>query len=294
MSEHEPRLHRVSCLDAGGLHRVAYWEWGDPANPRVLVCVHGLTRQGRDFDVLARAMRDHYRVFCVDVAGRGESDWLPQPMDYAIPRYVADMVTVLARVNAETVHWVGTSMGGLIGMVLASLASGPIHRLVINDIGPALEAAALTRIGNYVGTAQTWATPEDAAEYMGSNSRGFGPHTKEQWLALTRPMLRPIAASDGGGFRSHYDPSIAVPFRAATPEAAALGEAVLWHAYDAIACPTLLLRGAESDLLSEATAHAMTQRGPRAALRQFSGVGHAPTLVAHDQVQSVREFLLAS
>jgi pimeloyl-ACP methyl ester carboxylesterase len=260
----------------------------------VLVCVHGLTRQGRDFDVLARAMCTDYRVVCVDVAGRGESDWLPQPMDYAIPRYVADMVTVLARVNAETVHWVGTSMGGLIGIVLASLAPGPIQRLVINDIGPALEAAALTRIGNYVGTAQTWATQDDAADYMWSNSRGFGPHTKEQWLALTRPMLRPIAASDGGGFRSHYDPSIAVPFRAATPEAAALGEAVLWHAYDAITCPTLLLRGAESDLLSEATALAMTQRGPRAALRQFGGVGHAPTLVAHDQVQAVREFLLAS
>jgi pimeloyl-ACP methyl ester carboxylesterase len=294
MSEHEPRLHRVSCLDAGGLHRVAYWEWGDPTNPRVLVCVHGLTRQGRDFDVLARAMRVHYRVICVDVAGRGESDWLPQPMDYAIPRYVADMVTVLARVNAETVHWVGTSMGGLIGMVLASLASGPIQRLVINDIGPVLEASALTRIGNYVGAAQTWATPEDAADYMWSNSRGFGPHTKEQWLALTRPMLRPIDAAGGGGFRAHYDPSIAVPFRAATPEIAALGEAALWHAYDAIACPTLLLRGAESDLLSEATALAMTQRGPRATLQQFSGVGHAPTLVADDQVQAVREFLLAS
>jgi len=294
MSDQQPRLHRVNCLDAGGLHRVAYWEWGDPANLRVLVCVHGLTRQGRDFDVLARAMSDHYRVICVDVAGRGESDWLPQPMDYAIPRYVADMVTVLARVNAETVHWVGTSMGGLIGIVLASLARGPIQRLVINDIGPALEAAALTRIGNYVGTAQTWATPEDAADYMWSNSRGFGPHTKEQWLALTRPMLRPIAAADGGGFRSHYDPSIAVPFRAATPEAAALGEAALWHAYDAITCPTLLLRGAESDLLSKSTALSMTQRGPRAALRQFSGVGHAPTLVVHDQVQAVREFLLAS
>ncbi len=293
MSEHEPRLHRVSCLDAGGLHRVAYWEWGDPANPRVLVCVHGLTRQGRDFDVLARAMRVHYRVICVDMAGRGESDWLPQPMDYAIPRYVADMVTVLARVNAETVHWVGTSMGGLIGIVLASLACGPIQRLVINDIGPVLEASALTRIGSYVGAAQTWATPEDAADYMWSNSRGFGPHTKEQWLALTRPMLRPVEGADGGGFRSHYDPSIAMPFRAATPETALLGEAALWHAYDSITCPTLLLRGAESDLLSVATAQAMTQRGPRATLQQFSGVGHAPTLVADDQVKVVREFLLA-
>ncbi len=294
MPDHEPRLHHVSCLDAAGLHRVAYWEWGDAGNPRVLVCVHGLTRQGRDFDVLARALSSHYRVICPDIAGRGESDWLTQPMEYVIPRYVADMVTVLARVNAETVHWVGTSMGGLIGMALASLSPGAIHRLVINDIGPAIEAAALTRIGGYVGVSQRWDTVEQAADYMWSNSRGFGPHTKDQWLALTRPMLRPVDIADGGGFRAHYDPAIALPFRAATAESAAAGEAALWRAYDAIACPTLLLRGAESDLLSEHTALAMTQRGPRASLVQFSGVGHAPTLVADDQVQAVREFLLAS
>ena len=294
MSDHEPRLHHVSCLNGVGLHRVAYWEWGDTANPRVLVCVHGLTRQGRDFDVLARALRDDYRVICPDIAGRGESDWLPQPAEYVIPRYVADMVTLLARVNAETVHWLGTSMGGLIGMALASLAPFPIHRLVINDIGPVLEAAALTRIGSYVGVAQRWATVEEAADYMWSNSRGFGPHTKEQWLALTRPMLRPIDIDEGGGFRAHYDPAIAVPFRAATAESAALGEAALWRAYDAIPCPTLLLRGADSDLLSEDTALAMSQRGPRASLVRFSGVGHAPTLVADDQVRAVREFLLAS
>jgi pimeloyl-ACP methyl ester carboxylesterase len=294
MSDHEPRLHHVSCLNSVGLHRVAYWEWGDADNPRVLVCVHGLTRQGRDFDVLARALRDDYRVICPDIAGRGESDWLPQPMEYVIPRYVTDMVTLLARVNADTVHWLGTSMGGLIGMALASLAPGPIQRLVLNDIGPVLEAAALTRIGSYVGVSPRWATVEEAADYMWSNSRGFGPHTKEQWLALTRPMLRPIDIADGGGFRAHYDPAIAVPFRATTAESAALGEAALWRAYDAIACPTLLLRGAESDLLSERTALAMTQRGPRARLRQFSAIGHAPTLVADDQLQAVREFLLAS
>lgn len=290
-----PRLHHVPCLDTQGLHRVAYWEWGDPSNPRVLVCVHGLTRQGRDFDVLAAAMSDRYRVVCPDIAGRGESDWLANPMEYSIPRYVADMVTVLARVNAETVHWVGTSMGGLIGMGVAALGSGsapsPISRLVLNDVGPVLEPKAIARIGAYLGLPMRWDSAEEAADYLLTISKGFGPHTREQWLALTRPMLRP---AEDGGVRMHYDPALAAPFKVATPETAAAGEIALWRAYDAIGCPTLLLRGADSDLLTADTAQAMAARGPRAHLHQFDGVGHAPTLVAGDQVRVVREFLLAA
>lgn len=292
-----PRLHHVPCLDLNGLHRVAYWEWGDPANPRVLMCMHGLTRQGRDFDVLAAAMSDRYRVVCPDMAGRGESDRLANPMEYGIPRYVSDMVTVMARVNAETVHWVGTSMGGLIGMCVAALAPSPVARLVLNDVGPVLQPQAIARIGAYLGLPARWDAVDQAADYLQTISKGFGPHTREQWLALTRPMLRPIDAAEGGsgsgGFGLHYDPAIAAPFKVTTPEAAAAGEAALWRAYDAITCPTLLLRGAESDLLTAETAQAMTLRGPRAQLRQFSGVGHAPTLIADDQVQAVREFLLA-
>lgn len=288
-----PRLHHVACLNTQGLHRVAYWEWGDPANPRVLACVHGLTRQGRDFDVLANAMCDRYRVVCVDIAGRGESDRLPNPMEYIVPRYVADMVTVLARVNAETLHWVGTSMGGLIGMGLAALAPSPIARLVLNDVGPVLQPQALARIGDYLGQPLRWDSVDDAANYLLTISKGFGPHTREQWLALTRPMLRAIdAADEKSGWRLHYDPAIGEPFKSATPESAGIGEAGLWRAYDAITCPTLLLRGADSDLLTEDTALAMTRRGPCAQLRQFDGVGHAPTLVAREQVDAVREFLL--
>lgn len=285
-----PRLHHVPCLDTLGLHRVAYWEWGDPANPRVLVCVHGLTRQGRDFDVLAAAMCDRYRVVCPDMAGRGESERLANPMEYSIPRYVADMVTVLARVNADSVHWVGTSMGGLIGMAVAALASSPISRLVLNDVGPVLEAQAIARIGAYLGLPMRWDSVEDAADYLLTISKGFGSHTRDQWLALTRPMLRP---TEDGGVRLHYDPAMAAPFKVTTPEIAAAGEAALWRAYDAISCPTLLLRGADSDLLTAETARAMTGRGPRARLHQFDGVGHAPTLVAGDQVRVVQEFLLA-
>jgi pimeloyl-ACP methyl ester carboxylesterase len=283
-----PRLRHVQCLDPRGLHRMAYWEWGDPANRRVLVCVHGLSRQGRDFDTLAQDLAGEYRVVCPDVVGRGRSDWLAEPMGYGIPTYVADMVTLLARLDAETIDWVGTSMGGLIGLGVAALPGSPLRRLVLNDVGPAIQPAALQRIGTYLGQPVRWATVDDAAAALWSISQGFGPHSREQWLALTRPQL----VADGDGFKSHYDPAIAIPVRAMTPEMAAAGEAMLWQAYDRLVLPTLLLRGADSDLLSAATAAAMTQRGPRARLAEFAGVGHAPTLVQADQRAVVREFLL--
>lgn len=285
----EPRLNHVQCLGARGLRRMAYWEWGDAANSRVLVCVHGLARQARDFDTLARALSDAYRVVCVDVVGRGQSDWLPDPGGYQIPAYVADMVTLLARLDAPTVHWVGTSMGGLIGLGLASLPGSPIGRLVLNDVGPAIRFEALVRIGGYLGQPLRWDTLDQAADYLHTISASFGPHTRAQWLALSRPMLR----ADGDGFKLHYDPAIAQPFKAITPEIAAAGEALTWAAYDAIRCPTLVLRGADSDLLRRETAQAMTERGPQARLVEFAGVGHAPTLVADDQVAVVREFLLS-
>ncbi len=283
-----PRLEHVQCLDSRGLHRMAYWEWGDPQNPKVLVCVHGLARQGRDFDTLAQALCGDYRVVCPDVVGRGQSDWLADPMAYAIPTYVADMVSLLARLNASAVDWIGTSMGGLIGLGLGSLAGNPLRRLVLNDVGPTIEMAAIARIAGYLGVPMHWASLDEAADYLLGISTSFGPHTREQWLALTRPMLKP----DGNGFKLHYDPAIALPVRAITPEMAAHGQAALWKAYDAVTCPTLLLRGADSDLLSADTAAAMTQRGPKAELREFNGVGHAPTLIAPDQVAVVREFLL--
>ena len=285
----EPRLNSVQCLDTRGLHQMAYWEWGDAQNPRVLVCAHGLARQGRDFDTLAQSLGNEYRVVCPDVVGRGRSDALADPMGYQIPAYVADMVTLLARLDAQTVHWVGTSMGGLIGLGLASLPRTPISRLVLNDVGPTIQPEALSRIGTYLGVPLRWSTLDEAADYLLGISSGFGPHTREQWLALTRPMLKP----DGDGFKLHYDPLIAQPFKAVTKEMAAAGEAMLWRSYDALQCPTLLLRGADSDLLTRETAQAMTQRGPKARLVEFAGVGHAPTLIAPDQVGVVREFLLA-
>jgi pimeloyl-ACP methyl ester carboxylesterase len=285
-----PRPGQVQCLDARGLHRMAYVEWGDPANRKVLVCAHGLARQGRDFDSLAQAMAGEYRVVCPDVVGRGRSDWLADPMGYAIPLYVADMVTLLARLDAQEVHWVGTSMGGLIGMALAAMKDSPIGRLVLNDVGPRIEYASLQRIGQYLGAPAHWASLDEAADALWAISQSFGPHTRAQWLALSAPQLKP----DGQGFKPHYDPAIAVPFRAVTPEVAAAGEMLAWQAYAAIGCPTLLLRGAESDLLSAGTAAEMARRGPRARVHEFAGVGHAPTLVQPEQIEVVRSFLSGS
>lgn len=293
----EPSLNYVSCPDARDGHRMAYWRWGHPQARHVVVCVHGLSRQGRDFDVLAQALcargGDDLQVVCPDVVGRGQSDWLQDPTGYQVPAYGADMLVLLGALQPVTLDWVGTSMGGLIGIGLAGQPQSPfkVRKLVLNDVGPVIEWQAIQRIGNYLGEPIRFASLEQAAEATRIISAGFGPHTREQWLALTRPMLKP-AGDGGGGYVFHYDPAIAVPFRSITQEASVQSEAVLWRLYDAITADTLLLRGADSDLLSVQTAQAMTRRGPRARLVEFAGVGHAPTLVVPDQVQVVCNFLL--
>ncbi|QTD44673.1 alpha/beta fold hydrolase [Ottowia testudinis] len=300
----EPVLRHVHCPDGGAGHRMAYWCWGDETAEHLVVCAHGLSRQGRDFDVLARALLSRaaaqgrpVRVVCPDVVGRGHSDWLTDPMGYQFPTYVGDVLALLAALHAQApiggLDWIGTSMGGLIGLTLAGTPglplSAPINRLVLNDVGPAIEWAALQRIGEYLGKPGTFATVEDAAARMREISAGFGPHTDDEWLALSRPMLRP---APGGAWRLHYDPAIAVPYALFTAETAAQGEAALWQLYDRVSAQTLVLRGAESDLLSAGTADAMRARGPRPRVQVFAGVGHAPTLVAAHQVAVVLDFLL--
>lgn len=296
-----PTLNYVTCPDASGGHRMAYWGWGDPQAPRLVVCVHGLSRQGRDFDVLAQALVERSngstRVVCPDVAGRGRSDWLKDPQGYVLPTYVGDMLALLAQLHKEApiqdLSWFGTSMGGLIGMGVAGTPKLPlparIKRLVLNDVGPVIQWEAIRRIGAYIGQAGRFATLQQAADAMWAISSSFGPHTAAQWLALSEPMLKPHPE---GGFMLHYDPAIGEPVKAMTEQQAADGQATLWSLYDAIDARTLVMRGAQSDLLSHETAVEMTQRGPRAQLVEFEGVGHAPTLVAAGQVQVATGFLL--
>jgi pimeloyl-ACP methyl ester carboxylesterase len=289
----EFRLKSVQCSSPAGLHRMAYKEWGDPANPRVLVCVHGVTRVADDFDALARALSGEYRVVCPDVAGRGRSERLRDPSLYVVPQYVADMVTLIARVTAngedEAVHWVGTSMGGLIGMILASFENSPIRRLVLNDIGPVLDPAAMARIGEYIGQDVRFPDFETGARFVKEVSSSFGPHSDDEWRKLAGDVL---VQEPGGAWVRHYDLGLAKPFAALTPERAQQDQAALWAAFDAIRCPTLLIRGELSDLLSRATAEEMTRRGPKPRLAEIPGVGHAPTLMHAPQIAIVRDFLL--
>jgi pimeloyl-ACP methyl ester carboxylesterase len=279
-----PRQRFVQCVTPSGLHRLGYLEWGDPDDDRVVVCVHGLTRCARDFDFLARRLARDHRVVCPDMPGRGASGWLVNAMEYAAPTYVADCVTLIARLDVEAVDWVGTSMGGLIGMALASLPATPIKRLVLNDAGPVVTAVSLERIGTYVGTAPRFPSIEAAEQYVRMVSAPFGPHTDDEWRFLTENVVRPDPA---GGFVMHYDPALAVPFNATRPHE----DMVLWSMYDAIRVPTLVLRGAESDLLTADTARQMTARGPQAKLVEFAGVGHAPTLLKDDQIEPIVQFL---
>ena len=280
---------------------MAYASWGPANAAHVVFCVHGLTRQGRDFDILAQALvaaaeaaqLPPVRVICPDVVGRGRSDWLPDPMGYQFPQYASDMAVLIQSLNSqhpiERLDWVGTSMGGVIGMLLAAQEMPvPIRNLVLNDIGPPVSWKSIQFMQTYVGEVGRFASVQDAANAMWEVSKSFGPHTPAEWLALSQHMVKRL---DDGAYCLHYDPQLRVPIRAVTEDAAKAGEATLWQIYDAVRCKTLLIHGAQSELLSVDAVKAMTQRGPRVQVATLEGVGHAPTLTHQDQIDIVLAFL---
>ncbi len=283
----------VRCQTPEGEHNMVYQDWGDPSNPDVVVCVHGLTRISDDFCELADALTDRYRVILPDVVGRGQSDWLKNPSRYMVPQYALDMMVLFKALGVPTVRWVGTSMGGLIAMALAAQPVSPISRMVLNDVGATLSGDALARISRYLGTKTEFASYMEANAALRGVFAGFGPHSEAEWKRIVDRVILPIPDSEG--FRTHYDPAIAEPFREAYgtfgKDKAPPPDLLLWEIYDAIRCPTLLLRGGLSDLLTAETAQEMTQRGPRASLVTFEGVGHAPSLMHADQIKVVRDFL---
>ena len=279
----EPRERHFRSLSPHGFHRVVYREWGYADNPRVVVCMHALTRNGRDFDTLAAALADRFRVLCPDMPGRGDSEWLRDTADYAFPTYLTALTAMLAHARADGVAWVGTSMGGLLGMAVAAQAETPITRLVVNDIGPVIEPAALARIAGYVGQDPVFESFEALEAHIREVSAPFGRLSDAQWEHLSRSSAR---RTSDGRWRLKYDPGIAVSFRAASSQ-----PVDLWALWDAIRCPTLLLRGADSDLLTAATAAAMRSRGPCPELIEFPAVGHAPMLLTPEQVAPVAAFL---
>ena len=258
---------------------LGYVDWGSPAALRVAVCVHGLTRNARDFDRLARALVERdFRVIAVDVVGRGRSSWLADPKGYVVPNYVGHLARFLELMSLGKVDWIGTSMGGIIGMGLAAAENAPIGRLVLNDIGPFVPREALLGIQSYLGLDLAFASMEEVEQHLRMVHSGFGRLADDEWRHLAEHGSRP----DDKGWRLHYDPAIRIPYADLTGD-----DIDLWAIWDRISCPTLVLRGEESTLLTEATAAEMQRRGPKAKLVVIPEAGHAPALMAAEQIATI-------
>jgi pimeloyl-ACP methyl ester carboxylesterase len=310
----KPRLRRFQSLGPHGFHEIAYTEWGSPRSSRLVFCVHGFTRNSRDFDALAANLADSCYVVCMDVAGRGASEWLPHKGDYSFGLYLADAAALLARVMApvpssgirrilsavrppkRTVDWIGTSMGGLMGMMLAAKRHSPIRRLVLNDVGPLVPWPALLRMKQALsGLHVSFASIEDVERYLRNACAPFGPLSNRQWRHVAQHGA--IKRRDGT-YVLAYDPAVITHMRGGGVAGVEFGSEFLsgvdlWPTYDAIRCPVLVLRGAESGLLPKTTAQEMTRRGPKAELIEFPGIGHALWLRTSDQIRAIRDFLLA-
>lgn len=299
-------------LGPHGFHRIAYTEWGNPANAHVVMCVHGLTRNGRDFDALAQGLQRQCRVVCMDVVGRGRSDWLKNSADYTFRQYQTDAAALIARVTHSraqsapaqwlqalkpashaAVDWIGTSMGGLIGMLLAAQPGSPIRRLVLNDVGPFIPWAALMRLKSNLTASRRFASLAEVESMLRQACAQWGPLTDEQWHHLAEHSVQRV----DGGFVLACDPAVGVATAWGWSPDSKLGNRnllglELWSVWQAVQCPTLVLRGADSEVLTQDTVSRMQERGPRTTVVELPGIGHAPSLMAPDQIALVREFLM--
>ncbi len=278
----QPRQHYLAAVGAGRWHQLAYVEWGDPANPDVVVCVHGLTRCGRDFDALARALSARYRVVCPDVIGRGRSDWLPDPAGYGYGRYLADIALLLARIDVPAVHWVGTSMGGILGMMVAAMQQAPLRSLVLNDVGSRVPLASLQFLATYVGKAPSFDTFDGITAYLSEVNASFGRLSAAQWRTLAEHTAR---QDSDGRWRVRYDPAIALALQGLTSD---VDLRPLWQA---TRVPGLILRGANSGLLTEDIIADMQSVRPDVQAITFADCGHAPALQDPAQIDAITRFL---
>ena len=288
------RQQYFHALGDSGFHRIAYTEWGESSNPHTVVCVHGLARNSRDFDFLAPALTPECRVLCMDVVGRGASDWLESKSDYTFSTYQSDAAAMLARADAEKLDWVGTSMGGLIGMFLAAKKNSPIRRLVLNDVGALIPWGALFRMKGYITRGRQFSSERAVEAYLREVCAPFGPLSDEQWRHLARHGAR---RNEDGSYQLSYDPAIGESLHGHIDPEFPIGPDLLrgidlWSVWSKVACPVLVLRGAESDVLPEKTLEEMRARKPHVEAVEFEGVGHAPALMSPEQIAVVKRFLL--
>ncbi|MFT5421523.1 MAG: pimeloyl-ACP methyl ester carboxylesterase [Candidatus Endobugula sp.] len=269
-------------LSNEGFHRNYYREWGDPDSEHTIICVHGVTRLSRDFDTLAEELSKTYRVICPDIVGRGYSDWFGNKQNYNFLQYCADMNALIANLNVEKVHWIGTSMGGLIGLILGALTHTPIQSLILNDVGPNLKRAELQRLGQYIGKAPTFPTKEDLFAYYEKTYAAFGRLPKKQW----QEMALYSAFEESYGYRMHYDPKIGDAFRASY----SFYNFDLWKYWEDIDCPSLLIRGELSTFFPQEVADKMCQRGSDVQFSEVKNVGHAPMLNSKTEINTIKKF----
>ncbi|GJL84041.1 MAG: alpha/beta hydrolase [marine bacterium B5-7] len=281
-------MRQSTCLglSGSGFHHLHYTEWGEQDNPEVIFCLHGLTRNGRDFDYLARRLASRFRVICPDAVGRGLSDWLNDKSAYQYPQYLADMAVLIARSSASKIDIIGTSMGGLIGMMLASMPKNPVRRLILNDIGAFIPRAGLLRIGEYVGRETTFADLDKVERYLREVSAGFGPLDDEQWQHLAVHGTRRVNPDEtDSSYVLLYDPQIRQAFDGD------IDDVDLWPVWSMVHQDVLILRGADSDILSHDVATSMLERNARTDLVEFQGIGHAPMLMEDGQINTIDEWL---
>ncbi len=278
----EPSDNFYYGLSNEGFHRNYYREWGDPNSEHTIICVHGVTRLSRDFDVLAKALSKNYRVVCPGVVGRGYSDWFGNKQNYNFLQYCADMNALIANLDVEKVHWIGTSMGGLIGLILSALPHTPIESLILNDVGPDLKRMELQRLGRYIGKAPTFEDQEALFEYYRETYQAFGALPEKQW----KEMAIYSSFKEDYGYRMHYDPKIGDAFRASY----SFFNFDLWKYWDEIECPSLLIRGELSTFFTEETAEKMIQRGTEVQFEEVENVGHAPMLNNKHEIGFIKQF----
>ncbi len=286
----EPRLRQVQALGPNGTMQIAYAEWGEASAARTVICVHGFTRNSRDFDFLARALVSKgFRVVAADLPGRGRSQWLKSPLYYTSRTMLSAMTAVIARLDVQDVDWIGTSMGGYVGMKMAARQGSPIRRLVLNDFGAQVPAAAFRRIANSSGKDPRFSNIDEAEAYLSAVLAPFGKLSRDQWCHLTTHSVMPL---ETGGFRLNFDPAIITPF--ALP---LLTDLLFWHLWDRIDCPVLIVRGEASDFLLRETVMQMQKRGIAAKRNlvraaEFAECGHAPALMSPKQTDVIAEYLL--